>query len=154
MIKARAKQKNIMFIKLDSPTTIDKRKNWGKKNKNFQNFPNGVFIKCDENFNGSHGVQPNDNGDAPKGWEKTDKVGFFDKKDIWIDPNVIHPNKEEDPINVVTIATLDGVIQYEIKEPSCFVFNMKEDGSIDVEDSWIQTVKELEKNYFVRHYIW
>lgn len=95
----------------------------------------------------SHGVQPNEDFSAPVGWEPADKEGFFNKKDIWVESDIIYPNEEGEETKVVTMDTADGVISYEVKEPSIVTYNCLPNGEPDYSDGWVQTVKNVEKNY-------
>lgn len=141
MRKLESKQKNVKFSYCPYPVTLDKSKDWGPGN--IQSFPNGVFFKHNENDIITHGVQPND--DCPIGWFPSDldgvcffgdMNGLFDKAPIWIDETVLNNGN-------YIINTLDGSMDYEVKEPSHFCYNNENGG-----DTWIQTVEELKKNYY------
>jgi hypothetical protein len=137
MRKVKSRQKKVKFSFCKAPVTIDKSASWGPGN--FQNFPDGVFFKHDDKNSGvvTHGVQPNAEKTAPIGWEKNAK-GTFDKLPIWVDKKVITEG-------TVTMQTKDGEINYEIKAPSCKVYNGAD--KPDLTDGWIMKVGELIKNY-------
>jgi len=140
MRKINSKQTLVKFVWCESPITIDK--SWG-----FQDAPNGAFLKLNSECTVvSHLVQPNADKTAPVGWipstdeviVKNDLKGFFDKAPIWVSEDVI--NNQE-----CKLKTLDGPITYNITEPSVICCNGVDEP--DFEDCWVQTVKELEKNY-------
>jgi hypothetical protein len=140
--KAREPQLGVPFVKCKHPVTID-RSDWGPGN--FQNGPNGAFLKLNADFSVSHLVQPNADKTAPKGWERTETlqggVPLFDKQDIWVDPRII----ENETVHVLT---LDGPMTYQVTHPSVLVYNMDENGEVDHSDSWIMTIENFQKNYF------
>ena len=143
-ILLKSKQQNIQFVFCPSPITIDKRASWGDNESNFQHGPNGAFLKMVDSATVSHLVQPKDDLSAPIGWVPTwiptDQLGRFDKSPIWIDDTPIDRGE-------VTLNTKDGTIVYTVTEPSYRCYNMLDDGNPDLADSWIQTVRELDKNY-------
>lgn len=139
-ILLKSKQQNIRFIFCPSPIIIDKRVSWGNNESNFQHGPNGAFLKMVDDNNVSHLVQPKVDLSAPIGWIPTDDPGRFDKSPIWIDDTLIDRSE-------VTLNTKDGTIVYTVTEPSYRCYNMLDDGNPDLADSWIQTVRELDKNY-------
>lgn len=131
-----SKQRGIKFIYCASPITIDKSEEWGPNN--FQIAKNGAFLKMKNENEISHLVQPNSDNTAPIGWVQTGVPGYFDKAPIYI--------SEELEIGMYSIKTLDGLIDYTVTEPSVICYNEK-DGNIDLDDCWIQTIEEIEKNY-------
>lgn len=138
MKKIESNQRNIKFSFCSSPLTIDKSADWGEGN--LQKFPNGVFLKHDEStFEITHGVQPNNIGTAPIGWTFDNKG--FKKLPIWIGEKLFPGERR-------MINTLDGEITYLVAEDSYVCYNGIE--TPDLEDVWIQSVKELEKNYILK----
>ena len=135
MRKTKSRQKKVKFSFCESPVIIDKSSSWGEGN--LQNFPDGVFFKHDDKNCGvvTHGVQPNADKTAPIGWEINAK-GTFDKLSIWVDKKVITEG-------TVTMQTKDGEINYEIKKPSCKVYNGE--FAPYLTDGWIMSVSELIK---------
>lgn len=123
-----SKQRNVNFIYLSSPFTIDKSNDWG--GNNLQSFPNGGWIKLNPDGTASHGVQ-GDN-EAPVGWYKEDN-GTFSKFPI-------HVGKRYEKGDVVTLTTLDGEMTYNVNETSYIVSN-------DSNDSWLITKSDLIKHY-------
>lgn len=136
MKKIKSRQENVKFIFCPSPFTIDKSEEWGEGN--LQQFPNGGFLKINDDGKVSHGVQPNEGGTAPLGWEVQEN-GLFRKKPIWLSPEV-HTE------GVISMETADGQIDYEVKEPSMVTYNDL-NGEPNRNDGWVQTVANLEKNY-------
>lgn len=136
-----SKQQGVYFSYCPHPVTIDKSKDWGEGNK--QCFPKGVFFKHDENDANvvTHGVQPNEEGTAPVGWIK-DYLGTFEKKPILIG-ETLQPGQTKE------INTLDGLINYEVKVTSVMCYNRNEDGSADMNDVYVQSLENLEKNYYL-----
>lgn len=112
MKRVKSKQVNINFIFCSSPLTIDKRSEWGNSDDNFQQGPNGAFLKVNEDGKSiSHLVQPNADKSAPEGWTPNNQ-GTFDKLPIWVDDSKIYDNEE------VKISTIDGNMTYTVTEPS------------------------------------
>ena len=136
MRKIESKQKNIVFIYCKDPVTIDKSSSWG--DGNIQNFPKGVFLKLNVHSEVTHGVQPNEENTAPEGWLKGTRGIGYNKKPIWIGEKLF-------PGEIKIINTLDGQIEYNIGEDSYICYNGED--SPNIQDSWIQSVRELEKNY-------
>ena len=143
IVRVLSKQRNVVFVFCPWPVTIDKRADWGPNADNLQHAPNGAFLKInDDAVTVSHLVQPNADKSAPVGWQQTTPgtPGLYDKLPIWVD------NTELVIGSRVSMQTADGKIQYEIKEPSRVCYNGNENGA-DYNDGWVQTVKNLEKNY-------
>lgn len=138
MKKVLSKQRGVKFLFCGSPVTIDKTKDWG--DNNLQLFPNGAFLKINDDNTVSHGVQPNSDNTAPVGWIANGD-GTFDKAPIWVDESKVYENNHS-----ISLNTLDGKMDYVAKEPSVVVFNGNEE-SIDPNDSWLMEVKGLKKNY-------
>lgn len=88
----------------------------------------------------SHLVQPNADKSAPVGWVPGSGPGLFDKAPIWID------DKQPEVGSTVKMETLDGPIEYEVKEPSYVCYSGDADGP-NKQDGWVQTVENVEKNY-------
>ncbi|HMT01387.1 MAG TPA: hypothetical protein PKC14_03610 [Candidatus Absconditabacterales bacterium] len=137
--KINSKQVNVLFIFCFSPVTIDKSAEWGENNN--QLGPNGAFLKVNEGeeMTISHLVQPNNDNSAPVGWVKVGN-NRYSKAPIWID---------EEPLpmgQTVQIQTLDGTMNYEVKENSYRCYNDK-NGEADTSDCWVQTEANLKKNY-------
>lgn len=131
------------FLPCYSPVTIDKRKDWGDNSDNVQKADNGAFLKISNN-EVTHLVQPKEDFSAPIGWVKVEysehsKI-LYSKLPIWVD---MKPLREGE---ICTLQTKDGQIQYEIKEESYICYN--DNNGLDPSDPWIQTRKELEKNYY------
>lgn len=137
----KSRQCGVRFVWCDSPVSIDKRAAWGENHDNLQIARDGAFLKMNDDFNVSHLVQPNADKSAPVGWVKTDVVGLFDKSPVYV-VELVHAGK------TVHVETLDGPMDYEVKEYSAVVCNYK-DGEPDLNDCWVQTVANLEKNYFI-----
>lgn len=131
-------QKDVQFTFCESPMTIDKSDEWGPGN--LQLFPKGAFLKHFAKGLISHGVQPNENKTAPVGWVRGN-LGLFDKSPIWI-LEALEVGKTH------RISTLDGIIDYEAKEPAYLVCQ-DFDGDPDYSDSWAMAKKELEKSYLI-----
>lgn len=134
----KSKQSKIKFIVIKSPITIDKSKDWGPGN--FQNFPNGAFLKV-EGEEISHGVQPEDDFSNPIGWIPNKEAGFFDKKPIWISDDTFEEG-------MISLSTKDGHIHYEVNEP-CKVCYNNLNNKADLTDAWVQTIDSLQKNYIL-----
>lgn len=139
----RSKQRNVAFILCKSGITIDKRDSWGDDPSNFQQAPNGAFLKMKNGTEVSHLVQINEKGDAPLGWVKGSIEGLFDKAPIWVSDQILNAGE------MVPISTKDGNINYEVKEPSVKCYNCDAAGNVDLSDCWIQTLKNLRANYEV-----
>jgi len=136
--KVSSKQNDVHFSYCPHPVTIDKSVEWG--DGNVQQFPNGVFLKHEENGspNITHGVQPNEDSTAPVGWIKN-HLGTYEKKPIFIGEKL-----EEGMVR--QIDTLDGPIEYVVREPSIMCWNGDEEPNL--KDCYIQPIKNLEANYF------
>jgi hypothetical protein len=138
-MKVLSKQQDVQFIWCPNPVTIDKSSEWGSGN--FQNAPNGAFLKMKSPTEVSHLVQPNEDKTAPIGWVATNKPGYFDKCPIFIIENLSIGR-------CVPVNTLDGDIIYDVKVPSCLVCNLV-NGQPNYEDCWIQSEEDILKNYIV-----
>lgn len=136
MKKVSSKQAGVRFAFCPDPVTIDKSASWGEGN--FQDFPNGVFLKFKDDGTISHGVQPNEKGDAPVGWQPTDNPELFDKLSIWVGEKVPAGEKR-------TISTLDGVMDYNFKEDSYLCYNGDEEANL--EDCWVIKESDIVENY-------
>lgn len=134
----RSKQRNVPFVFCASPVTIDKSADWGPGN--LQNAPNGAFLKMSSPTEVSHLVQPNEDKTAPIGWVPGDGSGLFNKAPIWVEEEILQPGTSRD------VNTLDGMIVYQVREPSMICYNGDEKVA-NIYDGWIQTVRELTKNY-------
>lgn len=139
MQKLESTQRNVQFSFCQSPVTIDKSDEWGPNN--LQVFPNGVFLKHTDSVNISHGVQPNEKGNAPIGWMPNGQ-GTFNKLPIWV-------MQSFEAGDSVEIDTRDGVMNISYDEPFVQVCNSDVDGNPDLTDSWAQKLSDLEKNYVV-----
>lgn len=149
-----SKQTDVLFTYCPHPVTIDKSAEWGVGN--VQQFPNGVFFKHDEFGEVTHGVQPdgNPNDPSPVGWfwngNHIDEMPIYDKLPIWVNlDNPITPEMYVGDISsIFVMQTLDGVVEYEIKEPMIIVANSNsdEDGP-DPDDTWLISLKNLKENY-------
>ena len=144
MKRVLSKQRNVRFVYSPSPIVIDKREAWGPSESNFQQHPQGGFLKVnDDNYTISHGVQPNSDNTAPVGWLRNTTVtssATFDKLPIWVDDSRVIKEGE-----VLKLETLDGPIEYTAKSDSFVVYNGDtEPNTLDV---WCMTRKDLEKNY-------
>lgn len=148
MLFIESKQKFQKFSWCPHPVTIDKSKDWGPGN--MTEFPDGVFLKHDGSTGDvTHGVQPNADKTAPVGWIKSNLTAalmvpstyqYFDKSPIWIEDETL----KEDTV----VKTLDGVIEYKYDPlvASVICYNGCANGPY-MEDAWVQTVKNIEKNY-------
>jgi len=146
-IKLKALQRNVHFSFCPHPVTIDKSAEWGPEN--IQKFPNGVYLKHDvETDEISHGVKPDGEFlDKPEGWEpemnddhKEGRIkGRFKKNDIWF-------VKDLEVGKIHTLDTLDGMMNYDVDEPSSMVCQDKE-GTADISDSWVIAYSKLTKLY-------
>jgi hypothetical protein len=142
-MKVLSRQCNVKFLWCGSPVTIDKRADWGAGAENLQVAPRGAFLKVSgDGVSVTHLVQPNDDLSAPVGWVPSICPGTFDKAPIFVVERV---GVERGSVSVVG---LDGPMNYEIKEPSVVVCNLVGDVP-NLNDCWVQTVANLEKNYFV-----
>ncbi|MFA7284634.1 MAG: hypothetical protein WC004_02325 [Candidatus Absconditabacterales bacterium] len=142
MRKITSKQRDILFLLCKSPITIDKSAEWGPGNS--QLAPDGAFLKINEGEGGkmdiSHLVQPNPEKTAPIGWVSNGQPNRFDKAPIWVDQKILNAGE------TVALQTADGPINYQVTEASYLCYNDKE-GMPNLQDSWVQTRKNLEKNY-------
>lgn len=129
------------FLPCKCPITIDKRKDWGDNENNFQRAPSGAFLKVGNNEI-THLVQPNEDFTAPIGWRRYHiPVGdAYEKLPIWVSTKAYVKG------DVVTLDTADGLIVYDVKEESYICYNDL-NGEHNPADAWVQTRKELEKNY-------
>lgn len=139
MKRVESKQRGVTFLWCPNPITIDKSIEWGEGN--FQTALSGAFLKVNDGLVVSHPVQPNAECSAPLGWVQTEKDGVFDKCSIYVDTS-----KQYDYGDVVTLDTADGTIAYNVMEPSYICYN-ELDGNVDYSGPWVQTVKNIEKNY-------
>lgn len=135
-----SKQKNVAFVRVNDPITIDKRNAWGDDPTNMQLGPNGAYLKMKNPTLVSHLVQPNADNTAPIGWVPGDGPGLFSKESIWVEDEVLSAGTTK------FVQTLDGPINYTIKAPSVVVYNGNSAGP-NFNDSWIQTVAALVENY-------
>lgn len=136
----QSKQKNVPFVFCAAPVTIDKRTEWGSDPSNLQNAPDGAFLKLKSATEISHLVQPNVDKTAPIGWVQGSSPGLFDKAPIWIDDEVLQPGTTK------AMKTRDGDLNYDVTEPAAVCYNGNGTGP-DLTDGWVQTIRELEKNY-------
>jgi len=135
-----SKQNDIPFVFCASPITIDKRADWGNNLDNLQTAANGAFLKLSSPTEVSHLVQPNEDKSAPIGWVRGSSPGLFSKSPIWVEEEVLQPGETK------KMKTMDGNLNFEVKEPSVVCYNGDETGP-DLNDGWVQTVRELRKNY-------
>lgn len=142
MKQIESTQRNVRFVFCPNPVTIDKRDEWGDNPENMQQAPNGAFLKFSSDTEVSHLVQPNDDRSAPVGWVVGDEPGAFHKAPIWVDEKVLQPGTTKE------LATLDGDIKYEVTEPSMVCYN-DNGGEPNLNDGWVQTVAQIEKNYIL-----
>jgi hypothetical protein len=143
MKKIISKQKNVLFVFCADPITLDKRAEWGNYESNFQQAPNGAFLRIVSETKVSHLVQPKEDKSAPIGWVSGDSEGLFNKAPIWIDDENILQKGDAKVLN-----TADGTINREAKEPSMICYN-DNNGQPDKKDVWIQPIKEIEENYIM-----
>lgn len=141
MRRVTSKQVGVPFVWCADPVTIDKRAAWGDTADNMQVGPNGAFLKMKSNTEISHLVQPNTDKTAPVGWVPGSTPGLFDKSPIYLGEQV-------NPGSSITIKTLDGEMTYTPTELSVVCANEK-NGEPDLNDQWLQTVANVEKNYVV-----
>ena len=141
MNKINSKQRDIKFIYCGDPITIDKRNSWGTDPSNMQIANRGAFLKMKNETTVSHLVQPNEQQDAPVGWIKTDVPSLFDKAPIWVSSDIVPANTPYE------IQTLDGLLKPCFDEPSVLCYNCNPDGSINMDDVWLQKISDLKKNY-------
>ena len=134
-----SKQVGVSFVHCGSPITIDKRADWGSNADNLQHGPNGGFLKM-TGLEVSHLVQPNADRTAPIGWRPGSAPGLYDKDPIFVSDEVLEPGTTKEVVG------LDGTITYEIKEPSRLCYNDLS-GEPNPNDAWVQTEKNLVKNY-------
>lgn len=141
MRKLESRQRNVRFLFCSNPVTIDKQKDWGDSAENLQQAPNGAFLKTSSSTEISHLVQPNGDKTAPIGWMPGAEPGLFDKLPIWVDDeHVLQPG------DIKKIHTADGEIEFTVKEPSMVCYNDLDDAPNE-DDSWIQKVFDIKKNY-------
>ncbi|MBI4158131.1 MAG: hypothetical protein HY505_00705 [Candidatus Yanofskybacteria bacterium] len=88
----------------------------------------------------SHLVQSNEDKTAPIGWVPGNGPGLFDKAPIWIEDTVLQPGETK------SMKTMDGDLNYEVKEPATVCYNGDASGP-DLTDGWVQTLANLRKNY-------
>ena len=146
---AKSKQAPTEFFWCPDPVTIDKSGSWGAGN--FQQAPNGAFLKWDEKKGRiSHLVQPNADKTAPIGWKKSpDGDPFlFVKSDIAVIQKFTPPRCGVSVVGELSLKvhTRDGVIEYEVREPSYLVCNLNGD-DVDLTDCWVIAEAEFDKNY-------
>lgn len=144
--KVNSRQTEVVFSWCPHPVTIDKSEDWGKGS--MQHFPNGVFLKHDTHGNVTHGVQPNEDKTAPVGWVPSHTCidipcakTCYDKSPIWASVAIAESGK-------IRLDTIDGFVEYEIKEPSCVVAQ-DDNGKPSETDRWVMTIRELQKSYEV-----
>jgi len=137
--KVNSKQNRVQFSFCPHPFTIDKSSEWGEGNK--QLFPDGGYMKHESigSINVTHGVQPNIYGTSPIGWLKNND-GTFRKQPIFIGEELKVGTTHE-------LNTLDGVVSYEVKEPSILCYNGTTEPNM--KDVYVQSIKNLQENYFV-----
>jgi hypothetical protein len=136
----QSKQRDVAFVFCSAPIIIDKRAEWGPDPSNLQNAQNGAFLKMSSPVEVSHLVQPNETKTAPVGWVPGSAPGLFSKSPIWVEDEILEPGM------VKNMKTLDGELNYEVKEPAVVCYNGTEDGP-NLVDGWVQTLKVLKKNY-------
>ncbi len=136
----QSKQKNVVFVFCSFPVTIDKRGDWGPDPSNLQIGPNGAFLKMNSPTVVSHLVQPNQEKTAPVGWVQGESAGLFNKAPIWVTDEVLQTGTTKQ------MKTLDGDLNYEVKEPSMVCYNGDQNGP-NLNDGWVQTMNNLQKNY-------
>lgn len=136
----KSKQEKVLFIKNKYPFVIDKSKDWGPDS--LQNFPNGGWLKLNDKNEVLHGVQDIGDWSSLIGWEPDDNenYGYFKKSPIFLIKQL--------SLGKHKIQTLDGIINYEVKENSYLVCNMIK-GLKDLNDIYIITKSELLKNYYI-----
>lgn len=136
----KSKQRGVKFIWCSSPITIDKRAAWGDSADNLQIAKDGAFLKINDDGSVSHLVQPNADKTAPIGWHKSDDGIGYDKLPIWVADEVLEAG------TVHKMNTADGPIEYSVTEPSRVCYN-DNGGQPNMSDGWVQTEKNLAKNY-------
>lgn len=136
MRKVISKQKDVDFVFCPYPMTIDKSADWGEGN--IQVFPNGVFLKRNKAGIITHGVQPNQNGNAPVGWVLQSN-GFYTKQPIWYLETL-------EGGRIKKIKTLDGTVNYKVKNRSVLVAQDKNNHP-DLNDTWIIDLEIFNRDY-------
>ena len=136
-----SKQVGVKFIACPSPVIIDKREAWGESASNLQQAPNGAFLKMQDDLTVSHLVQPNADFTAPVGWVIGSAPGLYDKAPIFVTDEVLAIGSK------VKLDTLDGPIEYDVKEPAMICYNVGADGAANFADGWVQKLADLQKNY-------
>jgi len=142
MKKIESKQRDVPFVFCNSPITIDKSASWGTSGDSFQVAPNGAFLKMSSATVVSHLVQPNADKTAPLGWVPGSGAGLFDKAPIWIEEEI---RQAGTTINVRSADNAAGM-PYTVNEPSVVCYN-DVDGKPNMEDGWVQTLVNIQKNY-------
>jgi len=137
VLKVESKQRNVRMIYCPYPTTIDKSADWGEGN--IQESQNGAcFLKLDDKGEVSHMVQSRVNFKCPIGWVIGDGKDLYHKAPIFI-------GEELWVGRTYVLDTLDGKMEYEVKEPSFLCYNGED--SPNMEDVYVQTRKNLIANY-------
>lgn len=134
----KSKQRNVRFIWCANPITIDKRAEWGDSSDNLQIGRDGAFLKINDDGSVSHLIQPNADKTAPIGWMKSEEG--FDKLPIWIEEESLQTGA------IHKMNTADGPVEYSVVEPSRVCYN-DDAGQPNMNDGWVQTEKNLAKNY-------
>jgi hypothetical protein len=135
----KSKQRGVKFVWCPMSVTVDMRHLWGDSETNIQIAKEGGFLRMDGNTV-QWLVQPNSDKTAPVGWRKSEREGEYDKNPIWISPEALEVGGTK------KMKTLDGEIEYQVKEPSLVVYNDK-GGQPNLEDGWVQPLKDVVKNY-------
>lgn len=136
---AYSNQKDVDFVFCPHPVTIDKSAEWGAGN--IQQFPDGVFLKKNAEGIITHGVQPNEDSTAPVGWE-IQPDGFYTKKPIWFLETLVAGKN-------ISLDTLDGPINYEVKEASVLVAQ-DVDGQPNMKDTWVVSQEAFNRDYYFK----
>ncbi len=142
----QSRQVSVAFVFCPSPIVIDKRAEWGQDPTNLQEAPNGAFLKMSSPTEVSHLVHPNADKSAPVGWVQGDGPGLFDKSPIWVEDEILQPGTTK------LMQTLDGDLNYDINEPSVVCYNGDLNGP-NLSDGWVQTIRNVEKNYDFEHVV-
>lgn len=143
MKKISSKQRGIPFVYCQFPMTIDRSDIWGEGS--VQNFPNGCFLKFEDNGNVSWGVQPQEVNFAPVGWV-IDRIKYGDINIYYCDKEPIWVIEKLEVGKTKVVNSVDGVMKYEVNELSYLVCR-DEDDAPNLKDSYVISAKELKEKY-------
>ena len=132
----------------EDPITLDKSTSWGEGN--LQEHKNGCWIQINDNDKVICLVAGTK--ESPVGWKQHNPFeGLMPdewESNLWIK----NPFKAEQvTINPVKLDTLDGPMEYENPSNDGWVlWNIKEDGEVDTNDSWFMSNAEFTEVYETR----